>query len=163
MSEIEITQADQWCAHQIMHHEGPLCEGSEIVARHRIEATAPLQQRIDYLEHRLETEPGWSEDADGIACRDDTIRLQDKRIADLEQVLKDSKHYFEHYAEALQAENAELVSLLREAQKALHQHACHGEDAPCRRDSADCRLNCGFTAGAVASQIDAKLKELGHE
>lgn len=37
--------------------------------------------RIEYLERRLEVVPGLSEDADGIACRDETIRLQDARIA----------------------------------------------------------------------------------
>lgn len=44
-------------------------------------ATIRAQQaRIDALEARLEVVPGWSEDADGIACRDDTIKLQDATI-----------------------------------------------------------------------------------
>lgn len=38
---------------------------------------------IERLTARLEVVPGFSEDADGIACRDDTIRLQDERIARL--------------------------------------------------------------------------------
>ena len=38
---------------------------------------------ITRLRARLEVEPGWPESADGIACRDETIRLQDARIASL--------------------------------------------------------------------------------
>ena len=38
---------------------------------------------IARLKTRLEVVDGWSEDCDGIACRDDTIRLQDERIARL--------------------------------------------------------------------------------
>ena len=45
-------------------------------ARHR----QPLAARVAYLEKRLEVEPDWGEDCDGIACRNDTIKLQDVRI-----------------------------------------------------------------------------------
>ena len=40
----------------------------------------PLAARVAYLEKRLEVEPDWGEDCDGIACRNDTIKLQDVRI-----------------------------------------------------------------------------------
>lgn len=40
--------------------------------------------QIAKLQARLEVVPGWSEDADGIACRNDTIKLQDECIAKLQ-------------------------------------------------------------------------------
>lgn len=40
---------------------------------------------IARLRKRLEVVEDWSEDADGIACRNDTIRLQDERIARLRE------------------------------------------------------------------------------
>lgn len=53
--------------------------------------------RIEYLEKRLEVQPEWGEDCDGIGCRDETIRLQDERMARqsahieaLEAALRDS-------------------------------------------------------------------------
>ena len=45
---------------------------------------------ITRLRARLEVAPGWSEDADGIACRDDTIKLQDARIATLRRKLREA-------------------------------------------------------------------------
>jgi hypothetical protein len=44
-------------------------------------ARAPLLERIKILEDRLEIDPRHS--YDGIACRDETVRLQDKRIDEL--------------------------------------------------------------------------------
>lgn len=46
---------------------------------------------ITRLRARLEVEPGWSESADGIACRDETIRLQDARIASLRAELAEAR------------------------------------------------------------------------
>ena len=43
-----------------------------------------LLTQIAKLQARLEVVPGWSEDADGIACRNDTIKLQDECIAKLQ-------------------------------------------------------------------------------
>lgn len=43
-----------------------------------------LRAQIAKLQARLEVVPGWSEDADGIACRNDTIKLQDECIAKLQ-------------------------------------------------------------------------------
>mgnify|MGYP003441053730 CR=1 FL=1 len=43
-----------------------------------------LEAQIAKLQARLEVVPGWSEDADGIACRNDTIKLQDECIAKLQ-------------------------------------------------------------------------------
>ena len=43
-----------------------------------------LKAQIAKLQARLEVVPGWSEDADGIACRNDTIKLQDECIAKLQ-------------------------------------------------------------------------------
>ena len=48
------------------------------------EIQAHQQQQIAKLQARLEVVPGWSEDADGIACRNDTIKLQDECIAKLQ-------------------------------------------------------------------------------
>ena len=45
---------------------------------------AALLDRLAALEARLEVVPGWSEDADGIACRNATIKMQDERLAALE-------------------------------------------------------------------------------
>ena len=47
--------------------------------------------RIEYLGKRLEVVPGWSESADGISCRDDTIKLQDARIQALEASLAEAE------------------------------------------------------------------------
>lgn len=58
-------------------------------------AAARWQERVSYLERRLEVVPGFSEDADGIACRDDTIRLQDGQIRRLGRelgVLRAERH-----------------------------------------------------------------------
>ena len=60
--------------------------------------------RIEYLEKRLEIVPGLSETADGISCRDETIKLQDARIQALETSL----------AEAEGRVIAEVVAWLRE-------------------------------------------------
>ncbi len=43
-----------------------------------------LEAQIAKLQARLEVVPGWFEDADGIACRNDTIKLQDECIAKLQ-------------------------------------------------------------------------------
>jgi hypothetical protein len=51
--------------------------------------------RIEALERRLEVVPGWSEDADGIACRNDTIELQDDRITTLSRRLAEADAVFE--------------------------------------------------------------------
>ena len=46
---------------------------------------------ITRLRARLEVEPGWSESADGIACRDETIRLQDAHITRLRAELAEAR------------------------------------------------------------------------
>lgn len=46
---------------------------------------AEAADEIARLRKRLEVVEDWSEDADGIACRNDTIRLQDERIARLRE------------------------------------------------------------------------------
>lgn len=46
---------------------------------------------ITRLRARLEVEPGWPESADGIACRDETIRLQDAQIASLRAELAEAR------------------------------------------------------------------------
>ena len=45
---------------------------------------------ITRLRERLEVVPGWSEDVDGIGCRDETIRLQDERIERLRTKLAEA-------------------------------------------------------------------------
>ena len=47
-----------------------------------------LTARVAYLEKRLEVVPGMSEDSDGIACRNDTIKIQDERIERLTVMLR---------------------------------------------------------------------------
>jgi len=58
------------------------------VSRQAIDETlaylTQLEAQIAKLQARLEVVPGWSEDADGIACRNDTIKLQDECIAKLQ-------------------------------------------------------------------------------
>lgn len=46
---------------------------------------------ITRLRARLEVELGWPESADGIACRDETIRLQDAQIASLRAELAEAR------------------------------------------------------------------------
>lgn len=46
---------------------------------------------ITRLRARLEVMPEWPESADGIACRDETIRLQDARIASLRAELAEAR------------------------------------------------------------------------
>ena len=48
-------------------------------------ADTQAADEIARLRKRLEVVEDWSEDADGIACRNDTIRLQDERIARLRE------------------------------------------------------------------------------
>lgn len=71
-----------------------------------LHSAAVAAARIEYLEKRLEIVPGLSETADGISCRDETIKLQDARITALETAL----------AEAEGRVIAEVVAWLR------HQH-----------------------------------------
>lgn len=49
-----VTQADQWCAHQIMHLplRTRLAVGTEIAARHREVAEAPLRAQIEGANQR---------------------------------------------------------------------------------------------------------------
>lgn len=49
-----------------------------------------LLAEITRLRERLEVVPGWSEDVDGIGCRDETIRLQDERIERLRTKLTEA-------------------------------------------------------------------------
>ena len=56
---------------------------AEAAATHLKRALA-AEAQIAKLQARLEVVPGWSEDADGIACRNDTIKLQDECIAKLQ-------------------------------------------------------------------------------
>lgn len=56
-------------------------------------ALEALSARVTELEQRLEVVPGWSQDADGIACRDDTIKLLDAKVEALsarERVLREA-------------------------------------------------------------------------
>lgn len=83
---------------------------SELVERLRANADPRCHQhipslsqeaadRIEALERRLEVVPGWSEDADGIACRNDTIKLQDNRITTLSRRLAEAEKALEFYAD----------------------------------------------------------------
>lgn len=56
---------------------------AEAAATHLKRALA-AEAQIAKLQARLEVVPGWSEDVDGIACRNDTIKLQDECIAKLQ-------------------------------------------------------------------------------
>lgn len=73
--------------------------------------------RIEYLEKRLEIVPGLSETADGISCRDETIKLQDARIQALETSL----------AEAEGRVIAEVVAWLNNASIWLNGGECCGQ------------------------------------
>jgi len=56
-----------------------------------LHSAAVAAARIEYLEKRLEIVPGLSETADGISCRDETIKLQDARITALETSLAEAR------------------------------------------------------------------------
>ncbi len=89
-------------------------------------AASRARDRIAYLEQRLEIVPGWSENCDGIACRDDTIRLQDDLLR------KQGRELAELRAEKagrLTKANAARKSkrLEREAQERLISQARHKE------------------------------------
>lgn len=56
-----------------------------------LHSAAVAAARIEYLEKRLEIVPGLSETADGISCRDETIKLQDARITALETSLAEAE------------------------------------------------------------------------
>lgn len=56
-----------------------------------LHSAAVAAARIEYLEKRLEIVPGLSETADGISCRDETIKLQDARIQALETSLAEAE------------------------------------------------------------------------
>lgn len=103
---------------------------------------AALLDRLAALEARLEVVPGWSEDADGIACRNATIKMQDERLAALEA---DQRLYpaalirLAEYAEmiaALEAERAageaRVVKLCSFVFLAGHSEGWTGNQ--CRRD-----------------------------
>lgn len=59
------------------------------------------------------------------------------------------------------AEHAKkLEAALREADKALRQHACHGgPNAPCLRPDWQCREECGQLAGDVLLIVEAVLTQ----
>lgn len=63
------------------------------------------------LRARLEVAPGWSEDADGIACRDDTIALQDARIATLQRKLDEAVKALEHIQSCTSIHGGAAVAL----------------------------------------------------
>ncbi len=51
-----------------------------------------------------------------------------------------------------------LVEALREAEKALRNHACHGGDnVPCLRTIAQCKSECGEQAGDALLTVEAAL------
>ena len=62
-----------------------------------------LEAEVERLRKRLEVVDGWSEDADGIACRDDTIKLQDQRIEAQAAEIARLKAQAEKMAGALEA------------------------------------------------------------
>jgi hypothetical protein len=45
------------------------------------------------------------------------------------------------------------------AKDALAAHACHGEDAPCRRSASECKAECGYDAGKAFICIAALLSK----
>jgi len=73
-------------------------------ARDRLQS---LTARVAELEARLEFDPEWGFDGDGISCRDDTIKLQDERLT------------------RLKAANEELV----DAMKVIRRKEASGESA----------------------------------
>lgn len=89
-----LRRADRWDSH--FYDDG--------FGSHRNDQT-PFQaaDRIEALEKRLEVVPGWSESADGISCRDDTIRLLDARIATLTTELTALRDAGDRLAGALEA------------------------------------------------------------
>ena len=82
-----------------------------------LHSAAVAAARIEYLEKRLEIVPGLSETADGISCRDETIKLQDARITALETSL----------AEAEGRVIAEVVAWLNNASIWLNGGECCGQ------------------------------------
>jgi hypothetical protein len=76
---LEVLEAAQAC---IVEMEAEVLENARIIGASG-EREASHMARIAELEARLEVVPGLSQSADGIACRDDTIRLQDEQIASL--------------------------------------------------------------------------------
>ena len=87
----EITRADKVAAEGWAREQSPGLQMMlvkprglhEAFAAHRIAHEAPLLAENERLRARLEVVTGWSESADGISCRDDTIALQDARIEKL--------------------------------------------------------------------------------
>ena len=90
-NEVTPTQADREAAEEwtgliaaSLGYKGDIvADLAQDFAAHRIAHEAPLLAENERLRKRLEVVPGWSEDADGIACRNDTIALQDARIEKL--------------------------------------------------------------------------------
>jgi hypothetical protein len=76
---LEVLEAAQAC---IVEMEAEVLENARIIGASG-EREASHMARIAELEARLEVVPGLSQSADGIACRDDTIRLQDEQIPSL--------------------------------------------------------------------------------
>lgn len=70
---------------------------------------------IEYLEARLEVAPGWGEDCDGIGCRDETIRLQDARIARLTEELARTERNRDMWKGQCERQASELTQLRAKA------------------------------------------------
>ena len=60
----------------------------------------------------------------------------------------------------LTRERDELAGALRIAEDALRDHACHAEDAPCRRSKIECLAECGLKAGNALMAIASALAKL---
>lgn len=85
--------------------EGPAL--TAIVA-HRLATEQTLETRLAEtqdenakLKARLEVVDGWSEDADGISCRGDTIKLLDERLAETQAALEAERAKVARLREAL--------------------------------------------------------------
>lgn len=62
--------------------------------------------------------------------------------------------------QVLRDENERLRGVLRQAQDALSEYACHvGDRNPCIRTPDQCRDACGKSAGNAALAIDAIFAE----
>lgn len=99
--------------------------------------------RIEYLEKRLEVVPGWSESADGISCRDDTIKLQDAHITKLETALAEA---LRERTEA-RAEAANLRADLRQAEGRVI-----ADVVAWLREEGTLQIDTGYDAGFYGGQ-----------
>jgi len=73
-------------------------------------------------------------------------------------------HHMARHCQSAAAEQTRLLEIavgaLWRADKALRNHACHGENAPCRRSKIECQMDCGFAAGEALNGVEAALTEI---